>query len=332
MKWQACYPPDKGVGSMSRELEELIRQEQLRMLAQSKEPLDILRRYHIMMAQVYETLTELTMGENMEKVTDLLDGIEELDSQIREYLYEESGLTIGHYDERHGKIVFDSLPPDLRLVPTGHGFVVENLPVWMLGHGAKKKYHPLYHNHRPFVRKRQLWYWLFHKLKWDYLNEVQYWENSLLPKTPPGYTRMFVTIKSDQFWKVKDLDHYLPTLEFLINAMVANGLIWSDRPGRFSYAVDWVEDASSWMSPRCDLYVETSDSPFPVWRRVERPERFDRREDVLKGQNPEIEKTDEENPEKCPYCGNKLQYVDHKMEWYCLGCGMRRRRRQSSTC
>ncbi|MCL6599565.1 MAG: transposase [Alicyclobacillus macrosporangiidus] len=318
---------------MSRELEDLIRQEQLRMLAQSKEPLDILRRYHILMAQVYETLTELTMGEDLDKITDYLDGIEELDSQIREYLYEEAGLTLGHYDERHGKIVFDSLPPDLRLVPTGHGFVVENLPVWMLGHGAKKKYHPLYHKNRPFVRKRQLWYWLFHKLKWDYLNEVMYWENSLLPKEPPGYARMLIVIRSGQFWEVKDLDHYLPTLEFLVNAMVANGLIWSDRPGRFSYAVSWTQDSSGVANPSFDLYVETSDNPFPTWIiDVERPEPSEQSKNVLKVVNQGSQSTDADDSNTCPYCGSTLQYVDHKTEWHCPGCGLRRRRRQGSTC
>lgn len=249
---------------MTREQEELIRQEQLRMLAPSKEPVDILRRYHILIAQVYETLTELTMGEDMEKVTDLLDSIEEMDSQIREYLYEEAGLTVGHYDERHGKIVFDSLPPDVRLVPTGHGFVVENLPVWMLGHGAKKKYHPLYHKNRPFVRKRQLWYWLFHKLKWDYLNEVVYWENSLLPKEPPHYARLVVVFRSEWGSQVGDLDHYLAPLEFVVNGMVANGLIFTDHPQHFDYAVYWEQDTAE-SPPSFDLRVEWANTPFRSW-------------------------------------------------------------------
>ncbi|MCL6441872.1 MAG: hypothetical protein K6T83_00155 [Alicyclobacillus sp.] len=260
---------------MSNNLDQM-RQDQLRLLSQSRDPLSIMRRYNILMAQVYETLTKLTIGEDLDEITERLDALEECDSQIREYLYEEAGATLGHYDDKHGQIVFDSLPSALRLVPTGHGFVVENLPAWMLGHGAKKKYHPLYHKGRPFVRKRQLWHWLFHKLKWDYLQQVGSWENSLLPnevgsweyglppQLPPKFTRMVVVVRSSDESHVRDLDHFLAPVETVVNALIWNRLVLSDRPGQFWYAVEW-QQQSGISTPLIDLHVEWSDKPFRSW-------------------------------------------------------------------
>ncbi|ACV60039.1 hypothetical protein [Alicyclobacillus acidocaldarius] len=213
----------------------------LEMLKNSNDPLDMLRQWGILMSTVYETLTQLTMNEDDELVTEYLSGIEELDDKIQEYLYEEAAARIAHFDERTSKVVFDQWPTGLCLVPSNFGFEIRNLPVWMLGHGAKRKHHPLYHRDRPFIRRRQLWYWLVHELKWNYLNSVASWDDSLLPKNPPRYAHMNIRFMSRNDYEIRDLDNYVVSLPMIVNALVANGLIQSDRPGYFTYSVEWVQ-------------------------------------------------------------------------------------------
>ncbi|WP_206886098.1 hypothetical protein [Alicyclobacillus mali (ex Roth et al. 2021)] len=239
----------------------------LEMLKNSNEPLDVLRQWGILMSSVYDTLTELTMEEEDELVTEYLSRIEELDDKIQEFLYEEAAAKIAHFDEATNRVVFDQLPQNLRLVPMEGGFAIRHIPLWMLGHGAKKKFRPAYHRNRPYVRKRQLWFWLIHKLKWDYLRSVVYWENSLIPKEPPQYARMLVQFEAHEHWVVRDLDKYIPMFQVVVNSLRDNSLVQSDRPRYFSYAVEWKDpevDAID-QEPTCSMYIWTSHQPFTSW-------------------------------------------------------------------
>lgn len=238
----------------------------LEMLKNSNEPLDVLRQWGILMSSVYDTLTELTMEEDDELVTEYLSRIEELDDKIQEFLYEEAAAKIAHFDEATNRVVFDQWPAGLCLIPSSTGFEIRNIPVWMLGHGARRKHHPLYHRDRPFVRRRQLWYWLVHELKWDYLKTIPSWEDSLLPKSPPGFARMNIRFMSKHDYQIRDLDNYVISLPMLVNALVANGLIQSDRPGYFSYSVEWVQkdDKEGGQEPTVTLdvhYLERLNAP-----------------------------------------------------------------------
>ncbi|GMA59246.1 hypothetical protein GCM10025858_37490 [Alicyclobacillus sacchari] len=297
----------------------------LEMMKNSKDPLDVLRQWHILINAVFDTLLDLTAEDDQYPVTEYLGGIEEVNARVEEFLWEEAASRLAHYNPASNLVEFDHLPENLKLKPMKGGFAIQNVPVWMLGHGAMKKFHPAYHRDRPYVRKRQLWFWLIHKLKTDYLTYVRYWENSLIPKEPPQYARMLVRFETPpEHWMIKDLDKYIQSIHVVINSLRDNALIRSDRPRYFSYAVEWRESMDEGaQEPLCSFYVWTSANSFPTW---DEPEVIEQTEFRIPLVPPKVTSEDD-----CPVCGRKLVIkLDNEIctKWICNHCLYERRRRK----
>ncbi|WDL99791.1 hypothetical protein [Alicyclobacillus sp. ALC3] len=241
----------------------LLFEHNLEQLAEAKNPQIIMERYRILMARVCQTMQDLTKDDDFAELNQRIADIEAYDAQIRDYLYEEAATSVAHYDDRTGEVLVNDLPSDLQLLPQDDGFVVKNIPAWMLGHSAKKKYPPVYHKDRPFIRKRQLWHWMLRKIKQDYVGRVRAGELMALPENPSQYARVLFVLRSTEDYQVSDLDYYLPVIQVAINALVENELLLSDRPSNLSYAAEWQQEQLD--TPVVDVKVQWFERDLPLW-------------------------------------------------------------------
>ena len=151
------------------------------------------------------------------------------------------------------------MPPGIRMESTENGFIIKNLPKWLLGHSAAKKYPPLYHQNQPFVRKRQLWYWLIRKLKEEWEKEAS--SLPAQPDKPKHYAALAFIFRSAKRSEFQDMDHYVPVIEPLINALRDNRLIQSDSTGMLSLTFYWIHDQKT-EQPVIDIKASLSDEPI----------------------------------------------------------------------
>ena len=230
-----------------------------------EDPLYVLERYSQTMRRLYETVLAMAPPGARGRFAQLLGEIEKMDAQCSDFLYEEAGAKLGYRDALSGLVRFDDWPEDLRLDVCDTGVVVRNLPAWMMGYGAKAKFHPLFHKDKRVVYKRQLWRELFDKLKRDYL-EVSQHSLSIteLSLTPPRCAAILFRFRSQSPRDVQDLDHFTPTLSVVVNALRDNRLIQNDRPNQLSYAVEWEHDVNQ-SEPVTDLCLRWTNSASGMW-------------------------------------------------------------------
>lgn len=164
---------------------------------------------------------------------------------------------VGRYDSERSTVILDHLPPDLQLHAHEGGFVIEHIPVWMVGHRSNMKLHPLYHRDRPFIRKRQLWHDLVSHLKRTFLattTKIDWRDNGPIPDPLPPHSHMCVTFHSASSSDIRDLDNYASVISVLTNALVSNGLMVSDHPGRFALSIEW-NRAETGVAPFVNIAV-----------------------------------------------------------------------------
>ena len=226
----------------------------------TKELIVMLSRHRRAYGELMNTLYSMaTYAETTEEIDKYLQFVESANDRLSEYLYETLGATIGTYDEREGKVYIDSMPPGIRMESTENGFIIKNLPKWLLGHSAAKKYPPLYHQNQPFVRKRQLWYWLIRKLKEEWQKETM--GDSVQMESAKRYAHMAFVYRSAKQSDFQDIDHYVPAIEPFVNALRANRLIQSDASGKLSLEFYWMHD-NTVEQPVIDIKVSSSDEPM----------------------------------------------------------------------
>ena len=229
------------------------------------DPLYVLERYSKTMRRFYETVLAMAPPGASGRFAQLLGEIEKIDAQCSDFLYEEAGAKLGYRDAASGLVRFDDWPEDLRLDVCDTGIVVRNLPAWMLGYGATKQYHPVYHDDKRVPYKRQLWREIFSRLKRDYIKSHAVKVDSSQLMEPQQHSSVLFRFRSQRSRDVKDLDHFLPTLSIVLNAMRDTGLILNDRPDQLSYAAEWKADASQ-AKPVTDIYVRWSPVSMTPWR------------------------------------------------------------------
>jgi hypothetical protein len=191
--------------------------------------------------------------------------LDDAQADVSQYLQNELLGTLMRYDEVLQKEVWDVIPEDMELEMVDEGFVIKNIPKWMLGHGAKKKYSPFFRSDLPGLRKEAVWEDVLNKLISDYQSRSNQAlrKNHLLPESGP-YTKLVIVLRSKLSSEVRDLDHYLPMLETIINQM-CGVLITSDEPSRLSYAFEWAEDKEA-VEGVFDVYGYLSTTPHTSWR------------------------------------------------------------------
>jgi hypothetical protein len=169
------------------------------------------------------------------------------------------------YDPELHREIWDVVPEDMELELVDHGFVIKNIPKWMLGHGAKKKYSPLFRSDLPTIRKEIVWHHVLGKLLEKYVQQDSCEFHSLdeLPN-PKKYAKLVIVFRSDTPERIRDMDHYVPTFEPLVNRL-RGFFISNDSPERLSFAFEWEQDSSA-SSATVDIYGYTSENPFISWR------------------------------------------------------------------
>ena len=221
----------------------------------------LLHQYSHAMRGMYHALTRISSDLRDPTIVNLLGDIEKLNEQCANFLYEEACSTIVHRDTRQENILFETWPNDLSLVASEQGFLVRNIPVWMLGHGASQRFHPLFHKNQTVFYKRQVWRAVIGKLRADYEHSLARKDKNPLENPLPWNGIMVVQFRSSvTTGRIRDLDHYLPMLSIMVNAMRDNGLLCSDTPQHFCYAVEWKEDSKA-EPPRLDVYLRWSETP-----------------------------------------------------------------------
>ena len=228
------------------------------------DPLYVLERYSQTMRRVYETVLAMAPPGASGRFAQLLGEIEKIDAQCSDFLYEEAGAKLGYRDVASGLVRFDDWPEGLRLDLCETGVVVRNVPAWMLGYGAKARYHPLFHKDKRVVYKRQLWRDIINKLVTDWKQSGLVGEDAVLPIDPPPYAVVLFQFRSRSTEHVRDLDNFLPTLSIVVNALRDNHLILNDAPRHLAYAMEWVHHDQTPI-PTVDIYIHWMQHPSTAW-------------------------------------------------------------------
>jgi len=176
------------------------------------------------------TLTRLTKDDNYQSTLTILESINASIQHAEWYLREESYARAMGKGQSWGKHASFTQP-----VPDGVSLAWQGeqtrftFPLWMFGYGKHKDVPPPWHEDRPYVREQVFWNALIRRL----MEMDAHFDPRRKPSKDVVLKLSFMTRMSH----ARDLDHVC--VSPLVNALVYNGLVFSDHPMRLRYFIEW---------------------------------------------------------------------------------------------
>ncbi|WP_258111657.1 hypothetical protein [Alicyclobacillus sp. SP_1] len=234
-------------------------------LVHIKKVQELIGRHYQAMTRLRQSMFRMLIGTHVPHLEHYLTFLDDAQADISQYLQNELFATLMRYDSDLHQEMWDVIPEDMKLEIGEHGFVIKNIPKWMLGHGAKKKYSSLFRSDSPSIRKEIVWHHVLGKLleKCVQQDSCEFHSFDELPN-PKTYAKLVIVFRSDTPERIRDMDHYVPTFEPLVNRL-RGFFISSDAPERLSFAFEWEQDSCA-SSATVDIYGYTSEIPFTSWR------------------------------------------------------------------
>ena len=220
--------------------------------------------YEKVSKRFFYTLFRTTLNEKSEEVTRYLATVANIDAKLRHWMYDEQIAQLAEYPSDVGHEVYDVIPENMRLQVFEAGFVIESIPKWMLGHGGRVKYPLNFRDDVTTIRKRQLWANVMDKLVEEYVGD-SHERRRLVQKRPDPYCQMLMVFRSEKENGFRDVDHYLPQFENIVNALRHKGLLFHDSPPYLSFAFEWKQDSNA-HAPVIDLFAFTSEEALHPWQ------------------------------------------------------------------
>jgi len=176
------------------------------------------------------TLTQLAKDDNYQSTLTILESIDASIHHSEWYLREESYAYAMGKGQSWGKNAHFTQP-----IADGVSFewVGEQprftFPLWMLGYGKLKDAPPPWHGNRPYVREQIFWNALIRRLTETNAH--------FDPRRKPSKDVVLKVSCVTRMIHARDLDHV--SVSPLVNALVYNGLVFSDHPQRLRYSIEW---------------------------------------------------------------------------------------------
>lgn len=201
-------------------------------VADPDDPVTVLVALWETTSRLTRTLSRLTENDNYESTLQMLEAIETSISKAEWYIREEAyAFTAGTAQGWGNHVHFTKpLPEDVSLTWSENQPQLK-FPLWVFGFDTAKEMPPPWHDKRPYVREQVWWNALIHQLTQS--------SPRFDPRRKPEKQSILKLCFITRMHLAKDLDHV--RVAALVNALVYNGLLFSDHPMRLTYQIEWQE-------------------------------------------------------------------------------------------
>lgn len=201
-------------------------------LADPDDPVTVLVALWEATSRLNSTLSRLTENDNYASTLQILEAIETSIVQAEWYIREEAyAFTAGTTQGQGNHVHFTKPLPEGVSLTWSKDRPQFRFPLWMFGFDPAKEIPPPWHEKRPYVREQVWWNAL--------ISQLTHCSPGFDPRCKPEKQSILKLCFITRMHLAKDLDHV--RVSPLVNALVYNGLLFSDHPMRLKYQIEWQE-------------------------------------------------------------------------------------------
>ena len=223
-------------------------------------PESVAHEFNKTMSKLYDHLFRVQLVVNPELFERVLSTVMQRESQIQEYLYQEM-LTKRAFKDSNGNVTVHPLDSTIRLVQQDSRITeIQNIPLPLVTYGGKVKVPMKHHQDRQWIRRNEFWDAFIHYLTKNNAPMRSASEELSAPRRPLLYAKVSFVFRSSSMSEMREVNHFMPSLESIVNALRYHGLIASDSAGHLSLETKWQSEDLDW--PKVNLVIEQADRPL----------------------------------------------------------------------